>query len=69
MYMLIPEISSEHASHPYVLESAAHLGSLLWLRLISCLPLNAIDKFLVKRFVDVKRVQYKDVTLLQTYYF
>jgi hypothetical protein len=25
--MLIPEISSEHASHLYVLESAAHLGS------------------------------------------
>jgi hypothetical protein len=28
MYMLIPEIFSEHASHLYVLESVAHLGSL-----------------------------------------
>jgi hypothetical protein len=27
MYMLIPGICSEHASHLYVLESAAHLGS------------------------------------------
>jgi hypothetical protein len=27
MYMLIPEIYSEHASLLYVLESAAHLGS------------------------------------------
>jgi hypothetical protein len=27
MYMLIPEIFSEHASHLYVLESVAHLGS------------------------------------------
>jgi hypothetical protein len=27
MYMLIPEIYSEHASHLYILESAAHLGS------------------------------------------
>jgi hypothetical protein len=25
--MLIPEIYSKHASHLYVLESAAHLGS------------------------------------------
>jgi hypothetical protein len=36
--------------------------------LICCLPLNTIDEFLVSRFVDVKRVQYKDVTLLWTYY-
>jgi hypothetical protein len=27
MYILILEICSEHASHLYVLESAAHLGS------------------------------------------
>jgi hypothetical protein len=64
MYMLIPEICSERASHVYVLKSAAHLGS----RTICCLPLNTIDEFLVSRFIDVKRVQYKDVTLLQTYY-
>jgi hypothetical protein len=32
--------------------------------LIFCLPLNTIDEFLVSRFVDVKRVQYKDLTLL-----
>jgi hypothetical protein len=37
-------------------------------RLICCLPLNTIDEFLVSRLVDVKRVQYKDVTLLRTYY-
>jgi hypothetical protein len=37
-------------------------------RLICYLPLNTIDEFLVSRFVNVKRVQYKDVTLLQTYY-
>jgi hypothetical protein len=29
MYMLIPEICSEHASHLYVLEGGAHLGSSL----------------------------------------
>jgi hypothetical protein len=27
IYMLIPEIYSEHASHLYVLESATNLGS------------------------------------------
>jgi hypothetical protein len=27
MYMLVPEIYSEHTSHLYVLESATHLGS------------------------------------------
>jgi hypothetical protein len=32
------------------------------------LPLNTIDEFLISRFVDVKRVQYKDITLLRTYY-
>jgi hypothetical protein len=32
------------------------------------LPLNTIDEFLISRFIDIKRVQYKDVTLLQTYY-
>jgi hypothetical protein len=32
------------------------------------LPLNTIDEFLISRFVDVKRVQYKDFTMLQTYY-
>jgi hypothetical protein len=32
------------------------------------LPLNTIDEFLISIFVDVKRVQYKDVILLQTYY-
>jgi hypothetical protein len=37
-------------------------------RLICCLPLNTIDEFLVSRFVNNKRVQYKDVTLLWTYY-
>jgi hypothetical protein len=35
---------------------------------ICCLPLNTIDEFLVSRFVDVKRVQYKDLTLLQIYH-
>jgi hypothetical protein len=34
-------------------------------RLIYYLPLNTIDEFLVSSFVDVKRVQYKDVTLLR----
>jgi hypothetical protein len=37
-------------------------------QLICCLPFNTVDEFLVSRFVDVKRVQYKDFTLLQTYY-
>jgi hypothetical protein len=37
-------------------------------RLICCLPFNTIDEFLVSRFVDIKRAQYKDVILLQTYY-
>jgi hypothetical protein len=32
------------------------------------LSLNIIDEFLITRFVDVKWVQYKDDTLLQTYY-
>jgi hypothetical protein len=32
------------------------------------LPLNTIDEFLISRFADVKRVQYKDFTLRQTYY-
>jgi hypothetical protein len=32
------------------------------------LSLNIIDEFLITRFIDVKWVQYKDVTLLQTYY-
>jgi hypothetical protein len=27
IYMLIPEIYSEHSSHLYVLESASHLGA------------------------------------------
>jgi hypothetical protein len=27
MYMLIPEICSEHAYHIYILASAVHLGS------------------------------------------
>jgi hypothetical protein len=35
--------------------------------LICCLPLNIIDEFLVSKFVDVKRVQYNDFTLLQIY--
>jgi hypothetical protein len=29
---------------------------------------HTIDEFLLSRFIDVMRVQYKDVTLLQTYY-
>jgi hypothetical protein len=37
-------------------------------RLISYLPLNTIDEFLVSGFDDVKRVQYEDLTLLQIYY-
>jgi hypothetical protein len=37
-------------------------------RLICCLLLNTIDEFLVSRFVDVKRVQYKELTLLHIYY-
>jgi hypothetical protein len=36
--------------------------------LICCLPLKTIDEFLVSRLVDVRRVQYKYVTLLRTYY-
>jgi hypothetical protein len=32
------------------------------------LPLNTIDELLISRFVDVKRVQYKDFTHLQAYY-
>jgi hypothetical protein len=36
-------------------------------RLICYLLLNTIDEFLVSRFVNVKRVQYKDLTLLRTY--
>jgi hypothetical protein len=32
------------------------------------LPLNTIDEFNISRFIDVKRVQYKDFTRLQTYY-
>jgi hypothetical protein len=35
---------------------------------ICCLPLNTIDEFLVSRFVDIKRVQYKDLTLLRIYH-
>jgi hypothetical protein len=31
-------------------------------RLICCLLLNTIDEFLISRFIDVKRVQYKDLT-------
>jgi hypothetical protein len=31
-------------------------------------PLNTIDEFCISRFVDVKRVQYKNFTHLQTYY-
>jgi hypothetical protein len=33
------------------------------------LPLNTIDVFLITRFVDVKRVHYKDITHLQTYHY
>jgi hypothetical protein len=36
--------------------------------LICYLLLNTIDEFLVSRFVNVKRVQYKDLTLLQIYH-
>jgi hypothetical protein len=32
------------------------------------LSLNIINEFLITRFIDIKRVQYKDVTLLRTYY-
>jgi hypothetical protein len=32
------------------------------------LPLYTIDEFLITRFVDVKRVYYKDLTHLQTYH-
>jgi hypothetical protein len=32
------------------------------------LPLNTIVELLISRFVDIKMVQYKDVTLLWTYY-
>jgi hypothetical protein len=32
------------------------------------LPLNTIDEFLISRLFNVKRVQYKDFTHLQTYY-
>jgi hypothetical protein len=31
------------------------------------LPLNTIDEFLITRFVNVKRVHYKDATHLWTY--
>jgi hypothetical protein len=37
-------------------------------QLICCLHLNTIDEFLVSGFVDVKRVQYEDITLLWMYY-
>jgi hypothetical protein len=37
-------------------------------QLICCLPLNTIDEFHVSRFVDVKRVEYKDLTLLRIYH-
>jgi hypothetical protein len=37
-------------------------------QLICCLPLNTIDEFLVTRFVDVKMVEYKDLTLLRIYH-
>jgi hypothetical protein len=32
------------------------------------LPLNTIDEFLITRFVDVKRVHYKNLSHLQTYH-
>jgi hypothetical protein len=32
------------------------------------LPLNTIDEFFITRFVDVKRVHYKDFTHPQTYH-
>jgi hypothetical protein len=32
------------------------------------LPLNTIDKFLIIRFVNIKRVHYKDATDLHTYH-
>jgi hypothetical protein len=32
------------------------------------LPLNTIDEFLITRFIDVKRVQYKYFTHLRTYH-
>ena len=32
------------------------------------LPLNTIDEFLITRFVDVKRVHYKDPSHLRTYH-
>jgi hypothetical protein len=38
------------------------------IQMIYCLPLNIIDEFLVSRFVDVKRVEYKDLTLLRVYH-
>jgi hypothetical protein len=37
-------------------------------QLICCLPLNTIDEFCVSRFINIKRIQYKDFSLLQTYY-
>jgi hypothetical protein len=36
--------------------------------LICYLPFDTIDEFIVSRFVDFKRVQYKDLTLLQIYH-
>jgi hypothetical protein len=32
------------------------------------LALNTIDEFLISTIINVKGVQYKDLTLLQTYY-
>jgi hypothetical protein len=32
------------------------------------LPLNTIDEFLITRFIDIKRVHYKDLTHLWTYH-
>jgi hypothetical protein len=32
------------------------------------LPLNIFYEFLITRFIDVKRVQYKDFTHLRTYH-
>jgi hypothetical protein len=32
------------------------------------LPLNTVDEFLLGAFVDDKRAQYKDFTMLRTYY-
>jgi hypothetical protein len=38
------------------------------IQLICYLLLNTIGEFLVSRFIDVKRVEYKDPTLLWTYH-